>query len=212
MDQMASVLSRSGHALFLDTRTLEYEHVPFDSSRAGLAVAVIDTRTPRELVDGAYAERRASCERVSRALGVKALRDARLDGVMSADLDVSDSDRRRARHVVTENERVLSAVRCLRAGDWPALGELLTASHDSLRDDFEVSTRSLDTAVEAALATGAIGARMTGAGFGGCAIALLPTENVSQLESRARLLARERGLNEPEVLLVAAEQGARRVR
>ncbi|MGH9186459.1 MAG: galactokinase, partial [Acidimicrobiales bacterium] len=175
MDQTAATLCRPGHGLFLDCRTLAYEHVALDPTIDGLAVLVIDTRASHRLVTGEYAVRRRQCEAAATALGVRALRDA-----SPTDIDRLDDAvlRRRARHVVTENDRVLEVVARLRAGDVASIGPLLTASHESLRDDFEVSSPELDAAVDAALGAGAIGARMTGAGFGGCALALVGADRV----------------------------------
>ncbi len=176
MDQMACMYGRAGHLVFLDTRSLAVEHVPFDLSGHGLSLLVIDTRAPHALVDGQYAERRKSCDAAARMLGVTALRDVALDGLERAlALLPDDPLRRRVRHVVTENARVLDVVDLLRAGgaDPRKIGPALTASHGSLRDDFEVTVAELDVAVEGALAAGAHGARMTGGGFGGCVIALV---------------------------------------
>jgi len=174
MDQSAATDCRDGHALFLDCRDLTHRQVRFDPAGAGLAVLLIDTRAPHRLVSGEYAARRAACETAAAALGVPALRD-----ITPADLDTalrrldSEEVRRRVRHVVTENQRVLDTVALLDAGRVAEIGPMLTASHASLRDDFEVTVPQLDTAVAAALAAGAHGARMTGGGFGGCVIALV---------------------------------------
>jgi galactokinase len=169
MDQAASTLSRAGHALFLDCRTLETEHIPFDLASQGLSILVIDTRAPHALVDGEYAARRTSCEQAAVHIGVPALRDATLDDLSKLDSSLVP----RARHVITENQRVLETVELLRAARVREIGPLMTASHASLRDDFEVTVPELDVAVEAALAAGAYGARMTGGGFGGCVLALI---------------------------------------
>jgi galactokinase len=172
MDQTVVALARAGHALFLDTRSLESEDVPFDPREHGLSLLVIDSGVRRRLDDGRYAERRKETERAAEAMGVPQLRDATLEDVERAPLD--DTLRRRARHVVTENARVLEAVRLLRSGDMAALGPILLASHASLRDDFAVSVPALDEVVDVAIANGALGARMTGGGFGGSALALVP--------------------------------------
>jgi galactokinase len=221
MDQSASMLCREGRALFLDTRSGEVEQVPFDVAAAGLAVLVVDTRAPHELVDGEYAARRASCERAASALGVAALRD-----VLVADLPAAvatlrrapdgEVTARRARHVVTENARVLETVSMLRAaaadpGGLTAIGPLMTASHVSLRDDFEVTVPQLDTAVSAALAAGAHGARMTGGGFGGCAIALV---DAARAEAVAGAVARAfagAGFAEPAWFTAVPSPGAHRL-
>jgi galactokinase len=179
MDQTVVAKAVAGHALFLDARSGATELVPFDPAADNLALVIIDTGVRRRLTDGRYAERRSECERAAAALGVDLLRDATPDAVEMATLD--DVLRRRARHVVTEDARVLDVVERLRAGDLAGIGPALLASHASLRDDFEVSTPELDRAVDVALAHGAIGARMTGAGFGGCALALVPHARLSDL-------------------------------
>jgi galactokinase len=169
MDQLSCALGRAGHALLIDCRSLDVQHVPLP---ADIAVVIMDTGTRRELTSSAYNERQAECRRAAAALGVDSLRDATLDAV---DRDLDDPVlRRRARHVVTENARVLAAADATRAGDAVALGHLLSAGHASMRDDFEASGPALDTIVAlAADAPGCFGARLTGAGFAGCAIALV---------------------------------------
>lgn len=210
LDQSASMLSTEGHALFMDTRTLETEQVPFAPSAEGLTVLVVDTRAPHRHVDGAYAERRRSCEEAVRVLGVAALRDVTdLPGALDALPD--DVSRRRVRHVVTENERVLRAVDLLRSGRTREVGPLLTASHASLRDDYEVSVPEVDTAVDSLLAAGALGARITGGGFGGCVVALVDTDRVEGCEKAVREAYRERGFEEPAVFGALPSAGARRM-
>jgi galactokinase len=211
MDQMASLLARRGNALFLDTRSLAWEHVPLPLDAAELELVVIDTRTPRRLVAGAYAERRQACEGAAATLGVPALRDVTLEQLDAAADQVGPVAFRRARHVVTENARVLDAVRALREGRPDRLGALLDASHASLRDDFEVSSPALDTAVEAARAGGAIGARMTGGGFGGSAIALVPAAVIPDVERSVRAAFADGGLGAPDLFAVTAAARARRV-
>jgi galactokinase len=167
MDQSASLLCTTGHALLLDCQSLELAQIPFDAR-----MLVIDTRVGHELGAGDYATRRLECAEAARELSVPSLRfitdcadTARLDDPVS---------RRRARHVCTDNQRVLRAVDLLRDGRLGEVGELLTAAHASLRDDFEVSWPQADVAVEAVLSAGALGARMIGGGFGGSVLALLP--------------------------------------
>jgi galactokinase len=211
MDQMASLYGREAHAVFLDTRTLDHELVPFDPGAHGLKLLMIDTATPRALADGAYADRRAACARAAELLGVAALRDATPELLAERGAQLDPTDLRRAKHVVAEDARVVEMVECLREGRMADAGALMTASHISLRDDFEVSARSLDTAVDAALAAGALGARMTGGGFGGAAIALVPRERA---ESIARAVAEafaSAGLGPPETVPVTAADGARRI-
>jgi galactokinase len=172
MDQAASTLCTQGNALFFDCRTHAAEQVLFDTSSAGLEILVLDTKTPHALVDSEYAARRASCEEAAQLLGVPALRDVSdLDAALAQLPD--PAMKRRVRHVVTENARVLEAVNVLRAGRISDLAPLLDASHDSMRDDFEITVPQVDLAVETARTSGALGARMTGGGFGGCIIALV---------------------------------------
>ncbi len=211
MDQMAAMLGRAGHALFLDTRSLAVEQIPFAPEQAGLRLVVLDTRAPRRLAEGAYAERRAACEAAARTLGVAALRDVTPAQVQAAADRLGQPGYRRARHVVSENARVLEATELLRTGALAEFGLLLNASHASLRDDFEVSSPELDTAVEAALAAGAVGARMTGAGFGGCAIALVPADRLDAVAERVRQAFAARGFTTPAVFAVSAADGARRL-
>jgi galactokinase len=190
MDQLAAMLCQAGAALFVDIRGdgtgPAAEQVPLDPAAAGLAILGIDTRSPHQLVDGEYADRRRSCEAAAAALGVPALRDVELADLDAALARLTDEvQRRRARHVVTENNRVLRAVELLRSGRVAGIGPLLTASHASLRDDFEVTVPQLDTAVDAALSAGALGARMTGGGFGGCVLALFPAGDAAESALRA---------------------------
>jgi galactokinase len=171
MDQMISAAGKEGHALLIDCRSLETQPVPLPT---GTVVVILDTTTRRGLVGSAYNERRQQCEAAARAFGVKALRDvtSELFEVGAGQLDVMT--RRRAKHVVTENERTLSAAAAMRRNDAQTLGALMNASHASLRDDFEVTNRELNEIVGCARrAPACLGARMTGAGFGGCAVALV---------------------------------------
>jgi galactokinase len=211
MDQMVSMLGRADHALFLDTRSLATEQVPLPLEAADLRLVVIDTRAGHRLVDGAYADRRAACEAAAAVLGVPALRDATPGQVEAAAAALGDPGLRRARHVVTENARVLAAVELLRAGELDRLGPLLAASHASLHDDYEVSSPELDTAAEAAVAAGAVGARMTGAGFGGSAIALVPRDLTGQVDERVHAAFAAAGFGPPEVSQVVPSDGARRL-
>lgn len=188
MDQRASLLCTAGHALLLDCRDDSTAQVPFDPAAEELALVVIDTRVHHALGDGQYGRRREECARAAAALGVESLRDATLDDVERLDDDLL---RRRARHVVTENARVLDVVERLRAGRLRAIGPVLTASHASMRDDYEISAPELDLAVETAVTAGALGARMTGGGFGGSAIALAPDADVIRVSVEDAFRARE---------------------
>jgi galactokinase len=177
MDQYASLLCEVGAALLVDCRSLDAQSVPLDLRAAGLALVVCDTRVERGLADTGYNDRRATCERAAHMLGVEELRDA-----TEGDLDLlSGAELKRARHVISENARVLEAVEALGDKDFDEFGRLMFASHASLRDDYEVSTAELDTFVETAEQHSARGARLTGAGFGGCAIALVPEDETAAL-------------------------------
>lgn len=193
MDQYASLLCQAGAALLIDCRSLEAESVPLDLDAARLVLLICDTRVERGLAQTGYNERREACDRAARLLGVESLRDATL-----ADLErLSGEELKRARHVVTENARVLDAVRALQLQDYVTFGRLMYASHASLRDDYEVSTAELDAFVEVARQVGALGARLTGAGFGGSAIALIEEDRANALSRQARDLFARRGFAEP---------------
>ena len=212
MDQNASLLATEGHALFLDARTLETRQVPFDPSRHDFALLVIDTHTPHALVDGEYAARRRSCEEAARALGVAALRDVSQEDLEARLTAVTDPvARRRARHIVTENARVLATVDLLLADRIADVGALFTASHASMRDDFEITCPEVDLAQETVLAAGALGARMTGGGFGGCVIALVEASGGRGAEAVGRAVTEAfdaAGYAVPAPFVVNASAGA----
>lgn len=213
MDQLASMHGRAGNLVFIDTRSLSVENVPFDLAGAGLALLVIDTRAPHALVDGQYAARRTACEEAARALGVAALRDVTTEQLDDALGAIDDATvRRRVRHVVTENARVLQVVEHLRSGGDPReIGSALLASHESLRDDFEVTVPHLDVAVEAAMAAGAYGARMTGGGFGGSAIALVEADAVEQVTAAVETAYAKRSFGPPSIFAASPADGAKRL-
>jgi galactokinase len=174
MDQMISAVGREGHAVLIDCRELSFRHVPLPP---GAAIVVMDTATRRGLVDSAYNERRCQCEQAAEWFGVKFLRDVSEDEFATRAHELDATTRKRARHVITENARTLQAGDRMQAGDAEGLGRLMNASHASLRDDFEVTNTELDLIVQIARKTkGCLGARMTGAGFGGCAVALVREE------------------------------------
>jgi len=212
MDQTASAASQRGSVLLFDTRAGTVENIPFDPAAAGLAVLVVDTRVAHSLADGEYGRRRAACERATAILGLRWLRDLSIEQLPDAlaRLGSDDDLQRRVRHVVTENDRVEQTVRLLRAGAVTDIGDLLTESHRSLRDDYEVSCPELDLAVESTLATGALGARMTGGGFGGSVIALLPVQQVDPAIARVTADFAAHGFTEPVARIVGPAQGARR--
>ncbi len=208
LDQSASLLGEPDAAVLLDCRSLATEIVPLGLAEEGLAVLVMDSRVKHAHADGGYGARRAACERGAAALGVPALRD-----VGAADLDraarlLDDVTFRRVRHVVTENQRVLDTVATLRREGPRAIGGALLASHASMRDDFEISTPELDAAVEAAMGAGAIGARMTGGGFGGSAIALVEAASVPAVTDAVRRAYHDAGFAEPGLMTVRAVAGA----
>jgi galactokinase len=211
MDQAASTLCEAGNALFFDCRSFEVEQVPLDLAAAGLELLVLDTRTPHALVDSEYAARRETCEAAAAILGVSALRDVTdLDDAL-ARLD-DEVMRKRVRHVVTENQRVLDAAERLHAQDYLGLAPLLDASHASMRDDFEITVPTVDLAVRVATEAGAHGARMTGGGFGGCIIALVDqgrSDEVALAISEAFTAA---GYGPPAHFVGLPSAGARRLR
>jgi galactokinase len=206
LDQSASLLCTEGNVMFLDCRDFSREQVPFDLAAEDLVMLVIDTQAPHRHVDGEYGARRADCEEAARRLGVPFLRDAPKDATL-------DDERlnRRMRHILTENDRVLETVAILKRGNVAGIGDLLTASHVSLRDDYEVSSVELDSAVDAALGAGALGARMTGGGFGGSAIALVEAAGAAKVEAAVLEAAAEKGLPTPRVFVARAAAGAHRV-
>jgi len=210
LDQTASLLCEPGKALFVDCRTLGTRQVAFDLGAADLELLVINTRAPHQLVAGEYAERRADCEAAARLLGLSALRDVAGDSLADALERLPDERlRRRVEHVVTENARVIASVDILESrGDPRALGPLLLESHVSLRDRYEVSCRELDLAVSASMAAGAHGARMTGGGFGGSAIALVDTAVASAVRDRVIKAFADQGLCLPEVFATLPSAGA----
>jgi galactokinase len=210
MDQMAALLGRADAAIFLDCRSLGTEVVDLGFHDAGLDLVVIDTGVKHAHATGGYGERRAACERGAAAMGVPALRDVSLDDLERLATLVDDVTFRRVRHIVTENQRVLDTVRTLRESGPTAIGDLLVASHASMRDDFEISIPELDTAVEAALSAGAVGARMTGGGFGGAAIALVAHDRVQQVTDAATAAFAASGFTTPTIFTVAPSAGAAR--
>jgi galactokinase len=196
--------------VFLDCRSLEFQVIDLGFEAAGLVLLIIDTGVSHAHATGGYADRRASCELGARMLGVESLRDVTVDDLPRAREVLDDVTFRRVRHVVTENQRVLDTVDVLRDIGPAGIGELLDASHRSMRDDFEISVRELDLAVETAWANGAIGARMTGGGFGGAAIALIRSGDLSRLQVAIDGAFAEHGFGQPDTFVVTAAQGASR--
>ncbi|HWI30441.1 MAG TPA: galactokinase [Microbacterium sp.] len=212
MDQMASMLGVADAATFLDCRTLETDSVDLGLRREGLSLLVIDTNVKHSHATGGYRERRASCEAGAAAMGVPSLRDLSVGDLPRAQELLDDVTFRRVRHIVTENQRVLDTVWTLRSAGPRAIGDLLVASHVSMRDDFEISGPELDLAVDTALAAGAIGARMTGGGFGGAAIALLDDGQVADAGAAVTAAFAASGFAAPTIFTVRPSEGARRDR
>ncbi|WP_035856670.1 galactokinase [Cryptosporangium arvum] len=211
MDQLASMLGEAGSVLFCDMRSLDVRPVPFDLAAEGLALLVVDSRAPHQHADGEYAARRRSCERAAHVLGVQALRDVTdLDAALTRLAKDTEGEElvKRARHIVTENERVTDVVALLDAGRVREIGPALTASHASMRDDFEITVPEVDVLVEAVLSAGAYGARMTGGGFGGCVIALVDNDGVDAATRAAVSAASARGFTEPRAFVTSPAAGA----
>ncbi|AIJ15335.1 MULTISPECIES: galactokinase [Streptomyces] len=213
MDQTASACCEAGHALFLDTRDLSQRQIPFDLAAEGMRLLVVDTRVKHSHSEGEYGKRRAGCEKGAALLGVDALRD-----VPYADLDAAlerlgdeEEVRRLVRHVVTEDERVERVVALLESGDTRAIGAVLVEGHASLRDDFRISCPELDLVVDTALASGALGARMTGGGFGGSAIVLVEAAGVDAVTKAVEDAFAAAGLKAPRVFEAVPSAGARRL-
>ena len=206
MDQLASTASTAGTALLLDCRELTTEHVPLPE---GLGVLVVDSAVSRDLSSSAYNERRAECEQAAADLGVRSLRDATLEALEERWSSMDDVVRRRARHVITENARVLELADALRSGDRAPLGGLLAASHESMRADFEISTPELDQLVASAVATpGVLASRMTGAGFGGCTVSMVEVDGAEQVRDEVCRRYAEASGREPRAWVSTAADGA----
>lgn len=210
MDQLAVLEGTAGHAVWIDTATTPHPTKPvaLGWEADGLVLVVIATGAHHELADGEYAARREECERAAAELGIDWLASAGLDATVRLE---DETLKARTRHVLTETARVRGAVNAISRRAWPQLGTILTASHASLRDDFQVSCPELDVAVEAALEAGALGARMTGGGFGGSVIALAAPEQVQGLRDRVEARYAAHQWARPEVFVVHAADGAHQV-
>jgi galactokinase len=212
MDQTASACCTEGHALHLDCRDLSIRQVPFDLASQGLELLVVDTRVKHALGDGAYAERREGCEEGARQLGVSHLRDVAYEELDAALARLSDERvRRYVRHVVSDDHRVERVIALLDAGDVRAIGPVLTDGHASLRDDLRISCEELDLVVATANASGALGARMTGGGFGGSAIVLVESADVDTVTKAVTEAFGSAGYTAPRVFPAVPSAGARRV-
>ncbi len=206
MDQMISAVGQRDHAVLIDCRDLSFRHVPLPP---GTSVVVMDTATRRGLVDSAYNERREQCEVAARHFGVKVLRDVSADDFAARESELNDLTRRRARHVITENARTLRAADVMEKGQARSLGRLMNESHDSLRDDFEVTNHELNVIVDIARdMDGCYGARMTGAGFGGCAVALVERSKAKDFAGMVSRQYKDTTGREPNFYICRAEAGA----
>lgn len=208
MDQSVSLMGREGSALLLDCRDLSTESVPFDVASAGLELLIIDTQAHHALVDGGYAERRASCESVAAKFSIPSMRHLTMDVLESRKSEITETEFIRARHAVTEIQRVKDAVIALRASDFSTLGRLINESHFSLRDDYTVSCPELDVAVDASLAVGALGSRMVGGGFGGSAIALIKADQIESVKDSIRSAYSAKGFKAPRFFTSLPNTGA----
>lgn len=210
MDQTASMLAQADSVVLIDCQDLEVTLIDLGLAKHDLVVAVIDTRVSHSHAHGGYGSRRTSCEQGAEELGVGSLRELSLSDLPRAKSQLDDVTYRRVKHVITENQRVLDAVAAMRAGNLDALGRLLLESHASMRDDFEISVAELDLAVETAMASGAIGSRMTGGGFGGAAIAIIHKDKLAKLDAACKKAFAAAGFVEPRVFAVVPSDGARR--
>ncbi|KUI28423.1 galactokinase [Mycobacterium sp. GA-2829] len=208
LDQMAILFAEPRHAQLIDFRDLTVSSVPFDPDAHDLALLLIDSHATHRHAGGEYAARRASCERVAAGLGVASLRDVQDGGVAVLDAVPDAEDARRARHIITENQRVLETVAALRNENFDEVGWLLNASHVSMRDDFGITTEHIDLIAETAVRAGALGARMTGGGFGGCVIALVESTAVETVADALRRAVWCAGHQEPTVVRTHAGPGA----
>jgi galactokinase len=208
MDQSVSLMGREGSALLLDCRDLTTESVPFDVASAGLELLIIDTQAHHALVDGGYAERRASCESVAAKFSIPSMRHLTMEVLNGRKSEITEVEYLRARHAVTEIARVKDAVAALKASDFVTLGRLINESHISLRDDYTVSCPELDAAVDAALAAGALGSRMVGGGFGGSAIALIKAEMIDSVKDAIKQAYAANGFKAPRFFTSLPSAGA----
>ena len=208
MDQSVSLMAQAGNALLLDCRDLSTEQIPFDLASSSLELLVIDTRAHHALVDGGYAERRASCESATAKLGVKALRDCSISQLESSREKLTELEYMRAEHVVNDIARVHQCVEQLKRADFKSVGEILTQSHASLRDRFEISCPELDLAVATALSNKSLGGRMIGGGFGGSAIALFRVADIEPAKVAIAAAFKAAGFTEPRFFTSLPSSGA----
>jgi galactokinase len=208
LDQLASLFGEASTALLIDFRDITVEPVAFDPDGRGVGLLLIDSRARHRHAGGDYAARRTSCERAAAALGASSLREVQDRGpaVLAAVTDPVDA--RRARHVLSENQRVLDFVAALGDSEFTAAGQILTASHASMRDDFGITTEHIDLIADTAVRAGALGARMTGGGFGGCVIALVPVDRAELVGEMVRRAVCDAGFEQPMITRTRAAAGA----
>ena len=209
MDQSISLMARAGYGLLLDCQDLSTRHIKIDFASNSLRLLIIDTQAHHALTDGGYAKRRESCEEVAKIFSIASLRQLTMDSLLSHKSKLSDIQFKRARHGVSEMARVLDAVKALETGDFKALGQFLNQSHNSLRDDYEVSCPELDLAVDTALSSGALGARMVGGGFGGSAIALINESDAGAISLAIEKAFAQSGFKAPRFFDSLPSDGAK---
>jgi galactokinase len=208
MDQSVSLMATKGSALLLDCRDLSTKNIPFDVASSGLELLIVDTQAHHALTEGGYAERRASCESAVAKLGITSLRELTMEQLEKSRGLLTETEFVRARHAVTEMKRVLDCVQALGDSNFALVGELINQSHASLRDDYTVSCPELDTAVDAALAAGALGSRMVGGGFGGSAIALIQASKTTETIKGIEKAFSNKGFKAPRFFTSLPSQGA----
>jgi galactokinase len=212
MDQLAALCGEPHKALMIDFRELTVRPVTFDPDASDVTLLLINSRAPHQHAGGEYASRRASCERAAADLGVSSLREVQATGVAALASVADPVDARRARHILTDNQRVLDVVAALQESDFAAIGALFNASQASMRDDFEITTDHIDLIAHAAVEAGALGARMTGGGFGGCVIALAPMDTAGHIGEAIRDVVADAGYKPPTISSTRAGQGAELLR
>jgi galactokinase len=212
MDQLAALCGEPRKALMIDFRELTVRPVAFDTDASDIALLLVNSRAPHQHAGGEYASRRSSCERAAADLGVSSLREVQDTGVTALAAVADPVDARRARHILTDNRRVLDVVAALAESDFTAIGRLFNASQASMRDDFEITTDHIDLIADTAVEAGALGARMTGGGFGGCVIALAPLDKADRIADAIRDAVGAAGYNPPTITRTRAGQGAELLR
>ena len=211
MDQIASLFGEQGQAVFIDCQTEDIQTIELGFEDAGLELMVIDTKSSHDLSDGDYGNRRTECYSAASTLGLSSLRQLSVSQLDGIDQLLTTIELKRARHIVTENARVLEAVQAVKDKDYESFGRLMNESHDSMRDDFEISTDELNTAVAEAINLGALGARMTGGGFGGSAIALVKSKDYEQTKAGILKAFEANGHKTPEIFKVKPSAGAKKI-